>query len=106
VHMMISANGVDALVDFVDTLNTHDRIAALPGLLSCRTVIMAAEADRIIPLEHSEVIAAELPGAELVRLPGTGHMAMLEQPEAVDGALIELLSGAVDAGHHRGGHRR
>jgi pimeloyl-ACP methyl ester carboxylesterase len=98
VHMMISANGVDALVDFVDTLNTHDRIAALPGLLSCRAVIMAAEADRIIPLEHSEVIAAELPGAELVRLPGAGHMAMLEQPEAVDGALIELLASVRPSG--------
>ena len=28
---MISANAVDALTDFVDTLGTHDRIAALPG---------------------------------------------------------------------------
>jgi pimeloyl-ACP methyl ester carboxylesterase len=98
VHMMISANGVDALVDFVDTLNTHDRIAALPGLLGCRTVIVAAEADRIIPPKHSEVIAAELPGAELVWLPGAGHMAMLEQPEAVDDALIELLAAVRPSG--------
>lgn len=95
VHMMISANGVDALVDFVDTLNTHDRVAALPGLLGCRTLIVAAEADKIIPPEHSEVIAAELPGAELLRLPGVGHMAMLEQPELVDQALVELITEVV-----------
>jgi pimeloyl-ACP methyl ester carboxylesterase len=92
VHTMISANAVDALVDFVDTLNTHDRVAALPGLASATTLILAGEADRIIPVKHSEVIAAELPGATLLRLPGVGHMAMLEEPDVVDGALIELLA--------------
>jgi len=94
VHTMISLNAVDALVDFVDTLNTHDRMAALPALMETDTLILAGDADRIIPIRHSEVIAAELPGATLVRLPGVGHMAMLEQPEAVNEALTELLAKA------------
>jgi pimeloyl-ACP methyl ester carboxylesterase len=94
VHMMISANAVDALVDFVDTLNTHDRLAALPALASCETLILAADGDRIIPAQHSAVIAAELPDATLVRLSGAGHLAMLEQPGAVDDALVELLNRA------------
>jgi pimeloyl-ACP methyl ester carboxylesterase len=92
VYTMISANGVDALVDFVDTLNTHDRIAALPGLLDCRTLIVTGDADRVIPPRHSEVIAVELPAARLLRLPGVGHMAMLEQPDDVDRALVELVT--------------
>jgi pimeloyl-ACP methyl ester carboxylesterase len=91
VHTMISANSVDALVDFLDTLNSHDRLAALPGLASADTVILTGEADRIIPPRHSEVIAAELPDATLVELPGVGHMAMLEQPTAVNDTLAELL---------------
>jgi pimeloyl-ACP methyl ester carboxylesterase len=71
---------------------SHDRVAALPGLLGCRTLIVAGEADRIIPVQHSEVIAAELPAARLLRLPGVGHMALLEQPDVVNQALVELVT--------------
>ena len=91
VHTMISANAVDALVDFVDTLNTHNRLAALPALKQTETLIVGADADRIIPMRHSEVIAAELPTATLVRLPGAGHMAMLERPDALNEVLVELV---------------
>jgi pimeloyl-ACP methyl ester carboxylesterase len=82
---------VDALIDFVDTLDSHDRLAALPGLKQCETLIIGGDADRIIPIAHSEKIAGELPDATLVRLTGVGHMAMLEQPEPVNAALVELL---------------
>src|ERR671924_417269 len=37
-HTMISENAVDALVEFVDTLNSHDRVAALPALAECETL--------------------------------------------------------------------
>ena len=92
VDSMISANAVDALTDFVDTLGTHDRIAALPALAGCEVLVAAGDADALIPFRHSEVIAAELPGATLVRLPGVGHMPMLEQPEVIDAALADLIT--------------
>lgn len=92
VHAMISANAVDALVDFTDTLDTHDRVAALPALAGCESLILTGEADRIIPARHSEVIAAELPDATLVELPGVGHLAMLERPDEVNDPLAELLA--------------
>jgi pimeloyl-ACP methyl ester carboxylesterase len=98
VHTMISANGVDALVDFVDTLGTHNRIAALPALASCKTLIAAGDADRLIPFRHSVVIAAELPDSTLMRMPGVGHMAMLEQPGIVDDALVELITAVARRG--------
>ncbi|MGH3616117.1 MAG: alpha/beta fold hydrolase [Pseudonocardia sp.] len=91
VDAMISANAVDALTDFVDTVGTHDRIAALPALASCEVLVAAGDADRVIPFTHSEVIAAELPNAELMRLSGVGHLPMLEQPDVIDEALVGLL---------------
>ena len=91
VHTMISVNGVDALVDFVDTLGTHDRRAALPALTACEVLVASGDADRLISFDHSERIAAELPQATLMRLPGVGHMAMLEQPEVIHDAIGELL---------------
>jgi pimeloyl-ACP methyl ester carboxylesterase len=92
VDSMISANAVDALTDFVDTLGTHNRIAALPALAGCEVLVAAGDADALIPFRHSEVLAAKLPGATLVRLPGVGHMPMLEQPEVIDAALADLIA--------------
>ncbi|HEY0813203.1 MAG TPA: alpha/beta hydrolase [Pseudonocardia sp.] len=91
VDAMISANALDALTDFVDTIGTHNRIAALPALATCEVLVAAGDADRVIPFSHSEAIAAELPKAQLVRFPGAGHLPMLEQPNAMDEALADLL---------------
>jgi pimeloyl-ACP methyl ester carboxylesterase len=95
VDTMISANAVDALTDFVDTVNSHDRIAALPALAGCEVLVAAGDADRVIPFSHSERIAAELAHATLVRFDGVGHMPMLERHEAMDEALVELLHRSV-----------
>ncbi|MDN5859047.1 MAG: alpha/beta hydrolase [Pseudonocardia sp.] len=91
VDTMISANAVDALTDFVDTVNTHDRIVALPALAGCEVLVAAGDADRVIPFSHAERIAGELVDATLVRFPGVGHMPMLERHDALDDALVELL---------------
>jgi pimeloyl-ACP methyl ester carboxylesterase len=91
VDTMISANAVDALTDFVDTVGSHDRLAALPALSDCEVLVAAGDADRVIPFGHAERIAAELPHAELVRFTGAGHLPMLEQPIELGVALVELL---------------
>lgn len=90
VDTMISANAVDALTDFVDTVNSHDRVAALPALSACDVLVVGGDADRVIPYSHSERIAAELPQAELVRAEGVGHCPMLERPAEVNDALLDL----------------
>jgi pimeloyl-ACP methyl ester carboxylesterase len=91
VDRTIAATPLDALTSFANTLSTHDRKAALRGLSQCEVLVAGGTGDRMIPYEHSEVIAAELPGAELLPLEDAGHMAMLEQPEEFDAALLELL---------------
>ncbi|WP_433289767.1 alpha/beta fold hydrolase [Pseudonocardia sp. CA-142604] len=91
VDEMISANAVDALTDFADTVGSHNRVAALPALATCELLVAAGDADRVIPFSHSDVIAAELPDVTLVRFDGVGHLPMLEQPAAMDEALVDLL---------------
>jgi pimeloyl-ACP methyl ester carboxylesterase len=96
VDTMISANAVDALIDFADTVDSHDRVAALPALATCELLVAAGDADHVIPVTHSDVIAAELPDATLVRFPGVGHLPMLEQPAAMDEALVDLIRRSAD----------
>ncbi|NMH99124.1 alpha/beta fold hydrolase [Pseudonocardia acidicola] len=106
VDTMISSNAVDALTDFVDTLGSHDRLAALPALAGCEVLVAAGDADRVIPFRHSETIAAELPGAELLRLSGVGHLPMLEQPAVIDEALAELIGRSMKPARSGRGVRR
>jgi pimeloyl-ACP methyl ester carboxylesterase len=101
VDTMISANAVDALTDFVDTIGSHDRLAALPALATCEVLVAAGDADRVIPFGHSEVIAAELPEARLVRFTGVGHLPMLEQADAMNEALADLLLRSAARGPRR-----
>jgi pimeloyl-ACP methyl ester carboxylesterase len=63
------------------------RRAMLPAL------ILAGEDDRLVPLRRQELVAGLMPFAKLVTIPGAGHMAPLEQPQAVTEALEEFLAG-------------
>jgi pimeloyl-ACP methyl ester carboxylesterase len=96
VDTMISTNAVDALIDFADTVNSHNRVAALPALAGCEVLVASGTADRVIPVTHSDVIAAELPAARLVHFNGVGHLPMLEQPAAMDEALVDLIRRSAD----------
>ncbi|PRZ30784.1 pimeloyl-ACP methyl ester carboxylesterase [Antricoccus suffuscus] len=84
VDRMIAATPVDVVADFYRTLAGHDKVAALPALRNCEVLVMCGDEDRITPMEHSELLARELPEAELFVVPGAGHMAMMEKHELVD----------------------
>jgi pimeloyl-ACP methyl ester carboxylesterase len=88
---MLAVSPVGALTDFLDTLGSHNRYAALAGLKHCQVLVISGDEDRMTPYSHSERIAAELPEAELVRVPGCGHMVMMEEPDFVNASLIGLL---------------
>ena len=45
-------------------------------------LVVGAEHDRLVPDEAADAYAAALPDAELVRIPGTGHALVVEQPVA------------------------
>ncbi|MGO1054082.1 alpha/beta fold hydrolase [Crossiella sp. CA198] len=95
---MIDDTPVEVMTDFLPTLETHNRYAALAGLRHCTVLVLGGDADRLTPFSHSEAIAAELPDAELVRASGAGHMVMLEQADLVTGKLTELIHRCASSG--------
>jgi magnesium chelatase accessory protein len=68
--------------------------ADLPRLKP-RLVLVAAQRDRLIPASEAARVKALVPGAEIVELPGRGHLAHEEAPEETV-ALIERY--AAEAG--------
>ncbi|MCA1676722.1 MAG: alpha/beta hydrolase, partial [Actinobacteria bacterium] len=80
------------IVDFRPTFDDHDRAAALAAFTSIPTLVLAGTRDRLIPVRHAEVIAAQLPDAELVRYAEAGHMVLLERAEQVTSRIDELIT--------------
>jgi len=84
--------GIDGLARQVEAI--IGRIDSRPSLsaISVPTLVLVGEDDTLTPLERSEELAAGIPNARLVVVPQCGHASTLEQPEAVNLALIEWIS--------------
>jgi pimeloyl-ACP methyl ester carboxylesterase len=57
------------------------------------TLILAGEADTIVPRRRAEFLAGMMPQGCLEMIPEAGHLPQLEQPEAVTRALRTFLAG-------------
>jgi pimeloyl-ACP methyl ester carboxylesterase len=71
-------------------LDRPDTRPLLPSIV-CPTLVMVGRQDRWSPLAQHEEIAALIPDATLVVIEDSGHMAPVEQPEAVTRALLAWL---------------
>jgi pimeloyl-ACP methyl ester carboxylesterase len=100
-YMMIRATSFEVMTDFLEEFGRHNRYAALDGLQHVKVLVLGTGGDRMIQYQHSEAIAALLPQAELVQIPGSGHVMMLEQPKLVNEHLIDLLSQCAGAATSR-----
>lgn len=60
--------------------------------IACSALVLTADEDHGNGPEMSAAIAAEIAGARLVVLPGLRHMALVEDPEAVNRPVMAFLS--------------
>ncbi|MCL6670966.1 MULTISPECIES: bifunctional 3-oxoadipate enol-lactonase/4-carboxymuconolactone decarboxylase PcaDC [Streptomyces] len=80
-----------------DALAAYDLRDRLPDL-SVRTLLIAGREDRATPPPHLREIADAVPGSTLVELPGAGHLAPAQCPQAVLTALRAHLDGGAEPG--------
>lgn len=79
----------------------RDTILALPGFdqrdalprVAVPTLVLSGTRDRNAPAPAMERMAARIPGAQYLALPGAGHLAHLEQPAAFNAAVHSFLEG-------------
>jgi 3-oxoadipate enol-lactonase len=60
--------------------------------VSVPSLVITGEEDEMIPVEESRKMAAAIAGASLVIVPGAGHLANMEQPDAFNNALNTFLT--------------
>ena len=69
----------------------HDTWDDLPRL-AAPTLVVHGGADLLIPTENGRLLAMRIPGAELVLVPGAGHMLQSDGGDVVRAAVLAFLA--------------
>lgn len=68
----------------------HETLDRLPSI-SCPVLVVHGEDDLITRPDYNRRVADAIPGAKLATIPRGGHLAYLEQPAAMNGAIEAFL---------------
>lgn len=71
-------------------MTRRDGRPLLPAI-KCPTLVLVGDGDELTPPPLAQELAAGIPGSRLVVVPDCGHLSTMEQPEAVNAALIRWL---------------
>jgi 3-oxoadipate enol-lactonase len=88
--MMVSADP-EGYAGCCEALAAWDPGATL-GAITAPTLVLAGSEDPATPPAQAEALCAVIPGARLHVLPGAGHLANIEQPEAFGRFLLDHLT--------------
>jgi pimeloyl-ACP methyl ester carboxylesterase len=93
IHLdMARHNGPEAYIRQQEAIIS--RVDSRPDLkrIKVPTLVIVGESDQITPPEVAREMAEGIAGAQLVTIATAGHLALLEQPVAVNAAFEEFLS--------------
>ena len=76
---------------FFDDLLEHAEYGAAERLAKLHGEVVVGTADIVTPRSQSEVLCENWPAASLQTVEGSGHMVILEDPEAISTALGRVL---------------
>ena len=94
---IIRSTPIDVIADFYVALVGHDKRHALAVLGNVPVLVLTGSRDRLVDPGLSDAIASEIRDAKLVRIPGAGHVVILERPEEVNEAIADLVTLALAA---------
>jgi pimeloyl-ACP methyl ester carboxylesterase len=91
VEQMNLSTPVDTVTRYLRTLYSHARYPALAAIRTKPVMVICGDKDAVLPVAHSEEIVRHLPDAELVVVPDSGHVVLLEHADEVNAALQGFL---------------
>jgi len=97
-EQMIRDTPIEVVARFCEALLSCDMRDSLPVLGTVPVTVVVGEKDRLIAARLGIELAAEIPGARLVWVPGAGHALILERPDVVNRAITELLARVAGGG--------
>jgi len=92
VRELILANPSGAIAGAIRALMSRPDSTGLLPAIHVPTLILVGVEDTVTPVANALEMQKAIAGAELVEVPGAGHLSNLEQPEMFDAALARFLS--------------
>jgi pimeloyl-ACP methyl ester carboxylesterase len=83
--------GKPGFIPALEAVVSYDVRDRLPEI-ACPTLIVWGDRDRLITVGDADVFEELIPNSRKVVFEDTGHMAMLERPEAFNALLSEFLA--------------
>jgi 3-oxoadipate enol-lactonase len=62
------------------------------GQIACPALVIVGQEDALTPPAEMRRLAEAIPGARCVEIPAAGHLSPLENPAAVNAAIVEFLA--------------
>lgn len=91
VDEMLSQTPFEVLAEFFPNFDTLDKFEVLHSFEQVPTVIICGTEDALTSVGHSRKMANRITGAQLVEVPGAGHMVILESRQQVNTALERMI---------------
>src|SRR6202162_2306158 len=88
----------------LQAIRAWESFSRLPQI-TAPTLVIHGKADRLVPPGNGELIAARIPGGQLVLIERASHLFSTDQPEAAEKAIFEFLAAqpvGANAGERRG----
>jgi len=93
VRAMIERTGPAAIAAAQRGMAARPDVSELLPKISVPTLVLCGEQDAISPPREMQAIAEAIPNAEFLVIPGVGHMTTMENPQAVNDALVRFVEG-------------
>jgi pimeloyl-ACP methyl ester carboxylesterase len=93
VRRMAEETGPEAFVRQLKAIMSRPDSRPMLPAIRCPTLVLVGDADAATPPDLSREIAAGIANARLVVVRDCAHLSTLEQPEAVNAALVAWLTG-------------
>lgn len=91
IRQMIAGTSVEGMVGSLTAMAARPDSTPILSSITCPTLIVVGTEDTITPPAMAREMQAGIPGAELVEIPGAGHLAPLEAPSPVNAAIRAFL---------------
>jgi pimeloyl-ACP methyl ester carboxylesterase len=94
---MIRSTRVEVIAEFYLALLAHDQVTALEAIGQAPAFVLTGDRDKVVASRLAGELAAGIPSADLILVPGAGHLVFMERPEVVNEAIEALLAQAAGA---------
>lgn len=90
---MVESTRYETLLAAIEGMKGRRDRRQMLGRIAVPAAVIGGDEDRLIAPDEIRELAAGIPGARVLIVPGSGHLVPIERPEAVSQALLELFQG-------------